>query len=523
MAVGTDSNVAAMATQALDDTFAAINASGSKSPVAHNPAYAGNPVGEVASLWLGFTGSDTGSNSREAAYNGHLRDFVTNLGKQSGFVAAEEASTYKADGPTAAATPTADDSISFSALPQGIYAVMDITDNKDLTPTTNSIPMLVGTAVAGHANCVSGGPALGVINIKSYLPRFKKELVSKSKTVSIGDVLTYHLTVSVPLTTGFQHYKYTITDKPSQAGLQIMGSPVVKTGAKGTDFSAMNTVDPTNDTYYSVTNNADGGATFDFSDKIMKVPYVFDNDIVIEYKMQITDAAKDGTGNLSNGARLEYSNDPNHGTTSHQDTGNDDTTKIYFYQFELSKVAKASNESLTGAHFTVANDSGAPMYFIQQKSDTGELIPGSYKKAKNQTGVAGTTTDLVVSDNSALGVAKGHLLVDGLGEGSYKVAETVQPTGYSGTFLPSFTETISVKGSDYTSPDYQNGHDTWNLVTENAASKTKLVTVMNVTSLSQLPMTGGAGIILAVLASLVFAGIAGSLVLVSKHQDPIQA
>ncbi len=79
--------------------------------------------------------------------------------------------------------------------------------------------------------------------------------------------------------------------------------------------------------------------------------------------------------------------------------------------------------------------------------------------------------------------------------------ETGAPAGYSSQFLPTFTVTVNADGT-VTFSDLGN----LDLVAGDATAKT--ATVRNVTSVTQLPLTGGAGIILFSVIALLLVGVA---------------
>lgn len=97
---------------------------GSDSPA--EEAYIGNPLGEVASKWLGYgdTGDDTvsGSGLPKQAWgrDGKLRSFVTNLVRDTDFVNAMQASTISLVAGGA-------DEAAFTGLPEGLYVIEDTT------------------------------------------------------------------------------------------------------------------------------------------------------------------------------------------------------------------------------------------------------------------------------------------------------------------------------------------------------------------------------------------------------------
>lgn len=99
--------------------------------------------------------------------------------------------------------------------------------------------------------------------------------------------------------------------------------------------------------------------------------------------------------------------------------------------------------------------------------------------------------------------------VKGLGEGTYTVTETHAPDGFIEVGLPSFTVTIGHDADGNPTVDYGKGSDPFGLVT--MPIKNDPLTVMNVRSITQLPLTGAAGTMLFTVLGLLIAG-AGALV-----------
>ncbi|KAB8287120.1 peptidase [Bifidobacterium ramosum] len=218
-------------------------------------------------------------------------------------------------------------------------------------------------------------------------------------------------------------------------------------------------------------------------------------------------------GSNDNGVKLDYSNNPgseSHGTVTPPDT------QVFTGKFGLKKVNK-DGKTLAGAKFTVSKNGQAIAF-------TGTA--GSYKVATADA--KPTATEVEVG-------ADGLLHLSGL-EGTYTVKETQAPAGYSSLFLPEFQVTVTttpiksdtlVNNKWYMSSDMemQDGkpvpvdkanakttvtvakQDVWKLVDNGVIEGN--VKVTNVTSVSQLPLTGAAGIMLFTMAGLLLAAAAG--------------
>lgn len=300
--------------------------------------YQGNPMGEVAAKWLGFAGQanddtandDTTSNSgsTENAWGGKLRQFVSNVFYSEKFMSLVGAATAQST-----VTSDAGDkmTMSISGLLPGIYMVDDVTGEAGTAGAAgksgsaaavkaagNSIPMLVSTAITAdgvtYNKIGASNETLGVVDMKNDAPTVSKELdTSRTNNASIGGELHYKLTGSVPLTTGFRRYIYTMVDRPQQLGLHfVAGSERVMIGstqlnnAKG-DYKVTIHAAAAGQFQDIPGDDSTDYVVFDLSPSILRFHYR--DSIVITYTMSITDDA-DG-GQLQNGATLSYSSDAN--------------------------------------------------------------------------------------------------------------------------------------------------------------------------------------------------------------------
>jgi hypothetical protein len=189
--------------------------------------------------------------------------------------------------------------------------------------------------------------------------------------------------------------------------------------------------------------------------------------------------------------------------------------------FNLKKTDKAGNK-LTGAKFKVS-ENGKQLYFTQVNAAT-----GAYLLSDTQTADPGVTNELTV------GTDTGELLLSGL-EGTYEVEESGAPTGFSESFLPKFQVTVTTDLVNLTknSPLVDNkqynektksvvklaAQDTWKLVqgTVGVDVADSPIVVWNVTSVTQLPLTGAAGITLFVALAVLTGGLA--IIFVTKAKS----
>lgn len=559
VSVSTVTDVKTDATTALHDVDS--NAPGA--------GYTGNPVGEVASRWLGYpdaahntSDKDDTSNSGSAtnAWNGNLRKFVTKLAAQSNFNTEMGSSTIAA-GPGSAS----DTSVQFTSVDPGVYVIEDVTAQGvgGSKAHKNSIPMLVSTGIKLKDDATPymsvGGQTLGTVSIKKDEPSITKALVGTNNDPSVGGNLHYQLTGSVPLTTGYSHYVYTLVDNPSQPGLTYNNDAVVKVGNTTLTEGTQYTVDATH--MYAAPNTASTRyIVFDLTPSIRS--FTYKDPITVTYSMKVNDNAAGGA--LQNGVTLGYSNNPSKqpssdsGQTEANGNGDGQVTDCsasgapatctngsitndvvsgssntdataYMRHFDLINEKKVDNSGLEGAKFQVSDSTGHVINFLKMGN-------GSYKKSVSQTASAGSDptssaagTDLAVYDGSVSALSgddpsdAGQLRVDGLADGEYTVKEVVPAPGFSGTFLPSTKVTVKGNTTTPSTDAFTNTADTWGLIAAHSTltnvgmTQAGAVIVLNVNSASQLPLTGGAGVILALLIVVALAVIAAALIMTRRR------
>lgn len=536
------------------------------------PADADNVMAKVSSQWLGFpslgnntTNQDTTSNApgQSAAgggYRGKLRNFVTSLVGQSDVQAAfAGSSAYTAAGPAVGGTPSTAAEAEFTGLPTGLYLIIDTTGSAGPTAISGTnaaaaIPMLAGTALKSTAPVTrytrfkmdSLLPELGNVDMKNNVPTLKKELMAPSyDSASIGDTLSYQIVVSVPLTTGFSHYTYKITDLPGAGLTYVPGSETVEVVHAEYDDDALNPSPYVSGTNYVVTPAAPANGqavAFDLSKSMISIGSQYYGELIrIKFDMKINDNAT--SANIANGVKLAYSNDPSkQPTTDNGDdtntstsdgtvstiTNNDSGTQVpvYFYHFQMRVQSKIdSSVKLSGATFKIVDPSDVSGNTYLRFMKLGD---GSYKKVSSSTAIGGNVSEELVSANGGGAgdddLDQGEIKIDGLGANTYTVKETVVPAGYGQAFASTFTVKMDVSGSfSAAAPGYSNTADTWNLVTAanwlSAANDTHYITVQEVTSFAQLPMTGGAGAIVVALAVVALLGGAGAIYIYTRRSE----
>lgn len=509
LTVNTEAAVAEGATTAL-------NAAVAKGTDWNTGDYQNNPVGYVASK------SDYFTSSPNKPWSGNLRNFVSSLVRQDDFQTALATATAYTAG-------TDSDTLTISGLEEGLYVVVDTTisnaknvDHKQ----TDSIPMLVGTKVNGKD---FEGQTLGVVNVKNQTTYINKVIVKNNKewvgtTERVGDTVTFKLTSQVPLTIGYLNtdkkpYHFSIGDTMSK-GLTFQEVTSVTIGNKTlnkADDGATATADQ-----YQLTTTAN--QKYDESDKDSKATVLtFDlsnavyaagqnaadseatakaeDTITVVYTATLNkDAVHAVNGANPNKVTLDYTHNPDD-NTEHHVPGPE--VKVYTYDFGFLKVKADGQTSLDGAKFVIKQ---GDQYF-KFNTDTG-LWENGTKGAKPE-------------DDDKFTGTNGVFKFKGLAEGTYDVVETDAPAGYLSTTKAEFQVVITSTNTDEKGNvlgteheiKFVNGNIGFNLLTnlnDDGTVKDGGAKVKNLKSITQLPLTGAAGIaIFGVMAALVIgAGLA---------------
>jgi fimbrial isopeptide formation D2 family protein len=480
-------------------------------------AVPGDPMNWVAS---NLTSSPT------APYSSNLRDFVSKL------TAGANTSTLS-DAADATEQAPATGNFTKELAPAGIYLIFDTTGNAGnaVNDGAASIPMLVATTVGAHNHLVDSNNQsieIGKVQMKNDAHKLVKKLtavggnpVVANQQFNIGDVLTYTLTTKAPNFVGYDPatYYFHVQDYPS-SGLQFQaGSSTITVG--GTALTPA--VTPTTGT----TTAAPQIPYIDWNLTNKLSQDMYGKDIVITYQVKLTDGGQqtnsasmfvpsnpsvtppngntvpDGPGHAPNGTSETPSTpadrDPNHP---------DIPTNPVINQFSVkfTHILKNTTTKVGGAAYNVSRiDGGAssPLKFVYDSASN------TYT---NMTGADSSTPGLRDNVDVPLNPTDSHgiLNIKGLGAGTYKFDMTAASTDSTFPLKHTFEVTITSAG------DFSNTADVWQLVTANSIQTRDNILgtleVPDAATASQLPITGGAGIIL-VVALAVLAG--GAVVVTS--------
>lgn len=361
------------------------------------------------------------------------------------------------------------------------------------SPTESVAPAIVASTVSGFTTIDRNNPAittmdLGKLVAKHNLTPTPDKTVDKGgkNVVGVGDTLNYEIKTTLPSRqANTEPIAFRVHDRPS-TGLSVRSSDItVKVG--GAELAASD---------YKLEGFGDDGAfrgdgqrhftvnLDDYANSAVGERHAGER-VVISYKATVNDDAK--TDPVTNYVAVTT-------TPTDEVDFRKKTEDIPVGRFEFKKIGvDAQATGLAGASFQVRNAEDAVLAFRNDGD-------GVYAYAPD--GGAGTV-DTIVSG------ANGLVKVTGLPQGTYQVTETKAPEGYSEQFRPTFR--ITVDGdADGAAWSLASGSNALGLASGGARND---ITVKNVKAVTQLPMTGAAGIALLVVVALLVGG-AGVLIAV---------
>lgn len=317
------------------------------------------------------------------------------------------------------------------------------------------------------------------VNLKTEAPSITK--TADNDTVSIGQVVKYTVTGSIPDTTGYDQYQYIIHDELSN-GLDFVND---KNGtALGEDATTVNVAvalkDGTDASTAPTTANLDTANNKKMSlDLSAWVKANQENNKGKEFT--VTYYAKVNANAVvteKNKAQLEYGNKPGETTTT-----TPSEAKTPTYPLDILKKKSGSEEKLAGAKFELyknATDAKAGTNAITVSGSNGNYVVDS------------TSSTTVFESVVSIDGKDYNLHLNGLAAGDYWLKETEAPAGFNKLTDP--VKITITKTSD----------TEWTVKKNDTKEEDKIIDIENSTG-SLLPSTGGAGVI-------VFAGVAILLV-----------
>lgn len=395
-------------------------------------------------------------------------------------------------------------------VPDGYYLVTDT--NKD------TLPMIVGTKVGGMD--LSTG-TLGQLTVKTRTFTLDKTLVhadgseSKTGSVRVGDTATYHIALTLPHMVGADASVRVVDEMTGQTFRDMTGATldgkdvtaqvgVVKAPAAGP--AAI----PAKSSGLPATTLPAGSVGFNL-DKLATAANGGKR-VVITVRATITSVADNHhierpTGHVSwrdLSTGTVYTPDP---PTAQAD--------VYTGDLKVTKTSTADRAArIPKAGFKV-RDKGTGKWLSWSASGWSDAADEAHA-TEFWTGDADHDGKVTAAEASAS--TKGDATFPGLSSGTYEIRETTAPEGFvqAGLGLPSLTATLDAEKGTVT----YKGADLPNLTTVEGGR----AVVADMTSLTQLPTTGGVwGVVTAVAAMAAFAGLAFGVRRATRTSDGVAA
>lgn len=331
------------------------------------------------------------------------------------------------------------------------------------------------------------------VSLKTEAPSITKK--ADKDTVSIGQVVKYTVTGSVPDTTGYSEYVYKIHDTLSN-GLDFVndengtalgeGATTVNVKVAFTDTSVTPAGTTPTTATLDTTNNKK--MSLDLSAWVRNNQTNKGKEFTVTYYAKVN---KDAVVTEKNKAQLEYGNKPGETTTT-----TPSEAKTPTYPLDINKIKKGSEEKLAGAKFKLYKDSA---------ENESNVIKVTGSEGKYVVDPTSNTTEFESVDSID---DKGYNLhVNGLDAGTYYLVETKAPAGYN-----KLTDPIKVTIT-------KTGDTEWTISKGDEVETDKIIDVENSTG-SILPSTGGMGTIaFTVVAALLVLGVAVSFIRDKKREN----
>ena len=380
-------------------------------------------------------------------------------------------------------------------LPEGWYAILD-TQNETATPTATAI---VATAVNGATHLTVNGispeaniEAPGSYNVKSANAaapmNVKKQVklstaddntLSNNADIHDGAQVTYVVSAEIPAAAaGYTNYKFTFVDEAA-SGLTIAAAPNSVTA--GEDKVPQTAAD--GEPHYEFVAQGTNGAK-NSTLTIYNAQKYAGKTITLTYNATAAFGDVNSLQNTVNSfAYLDGAAEGQQGTVA---SGYSNTATVKTHDVTFTKVGVDGDAArLEDAQFAIKN------------------VAGEYGTYDNNTWTWATATTAPLAATSD---ENGEVSFPNIAEGTYTVEEIKAPAGYAQNLLPSF----QIKVTD-------DGVMLVNAGTLGLASTVNNgIQVRNVKSVTQLPLTGAAGITMLVVVALLLGG-AGALIAVRSR------
>ena len=372
--------------------------------------------------------------------------------------------------------------------------------------SSKALPILAGTKLTINNTVYSSGS----IDMKNQTASVSKTVTDQ--TVAAGQDASYTITTKVPNYVGYKvnGYQFTVSDKFAHNAPLSYKTDTLKVTVDnkqltaGTDYTVtgFNSTSKTFIIDLSAYIKAKGFKGTPVDDSKFTDADLVGKNVTVEYKATVTGST--GNTGAANTPTIRYPNDPSNNESKQEVPGT--PVKVFNFDYTLVKKDKTTGAALEGAKFAIKNADGKYLAYTPDKDGNGKW---STLDTKPESTADGTLSGVFTTDPN------GKVTFTALDEGKYTIEEIAAPNGYVNVGV-SFSFTIAANlsgtGADQTAkPSYTIdadgvSSDRWGLVSDGSTAE---VVVENVKSITQLPLTGGAGTVLftVVAALLIGAGV----------------
>lgn len=453
-----------------------------------------------------------------APWNGVTRQFATYLVNHMSELPAAGTATLK----NATAQGSSDSYGAYVKLPAGIYLFRDVT-SPVVEDSSNAVPMIVASGTIDSNHHLTNITSEAKIEMKNYSTEMSFSVTSDTKidstgrTASRGETLTYTMNGYVPKTDEVTDNNLDYVNTP-QKGLKVDLSSIKVTivdkdgkAVTADDGSALISASD-----YRVLPSDGPNVTTEGGKKWFTADGTGDSSTGMTGHTITVRFTKDTLAKWQNYIGSGYSMQVSYDALVTDDAGSQVDNE--FYMSTLPDKKNYAHSVLATLTFKKVDAAGKPLAgarFKIESADPDQLVlPSGYVNAN-------VNRDASCGNDEAISKADGMVTFDGLAQNpdvAYKITEVSAPSGYI-TLGLSFTVTISNQGEKVVFGDSV-ASDPYGLVTATAVDTngSNSLTVENVHSIAQLPLTGGAGIaFMVVIAALL--GTAGVIVVVRSRRN----
>lgn len=377
-------------------------------------------------------------------------------------------------------TPTTDgENMTISNLATGWYAITDTSDGATVEGATAIVATPVNSTNTLAVNPTGDGQGT-ILVTGSYNAKSADAMATTNVTKSVNDtdihdgqLITYTVTATIPAAAaGYEFYGFQFADTADQ-GLAVDTNSVKVVNGEGT----------------TVATDAVTLANNKLTVKIQNAKQYAGQTLTMTYNATPTFGTVVTSNTLTNTVQADAFLSLgafNTGTTPDASSAQA-TATVKTHDVTFTKVGVDGDAAgLAGAQFAIKN------------------AAGEYGTYANNTWTWATAT---TAPRAATSGENGEVSFPNIAEGTYTVEEIQAPAGYAQNLLPSFQITV---GTDDTVKLDNAG--TLGL----ASTVDKVIQVKNVKSVTQLPLTGAAGITMLVVVALLIGGAAALIAVRSR-------